>query len=178
MTPRLRIAGLVVAVWAVWVCAACHGSSNAGDPKQGRAVSGRTATGTGLSFDFPTGWYEVPPGNSPFTKVFRNPQRQLEMRLAEASSGGLAITTHGDQMKRGLAVDGTIEQNIAITLAGRPAYRVVVKKTTGTGHGVVVGITILEPNDRITTVYLSSTGDEKADDRPEIESLLATLQLT
>lgn len=141
-------------------------------------MSGRVATGTGISFDFPTGWSEVPPGTSPFTKVYRNRQGQLEMRLAEASSGGLAITTHGDQMRRGLAVDGVVESAEATTVAGRPAYRVVVKKKTPSGgFGIVVGVTILYREDRITTVYLSSAGDEKTDHRPAIEALLGTLQI-
>jgi hypothetical protein len=149
------------------------------DPGAGTPVSGRVATGTGVSFDFPAGWAEVPAGTSPFTKVFRNPSRQLEMRLAEASSGGLAITTHGDQMRRGLAVDGFVEQAGALTIEGRPAYRVIVRKKTPTGGlGIVVGTTILYREDRITTVYVSSTGDEKVDHRPEIDALLATLRFS
>jgi hypothetical protein len=146
-------------------------------PGVGTPVSGRTETKVGVSFDFPAGWAEVPVGARPFTELYENRERQLELRLVEAPAGGLAITTHGDQMTRGLAPDGTVEEHGPTTVDGHAAYRVVVKKKTATGYGLVVGVTILRDGDRISTVYLSSTGDERAYHRPEIEALLATLKV-
>jgi len=177
MMPNFLSHATLAAVIAVTTLGASCRSTATPDANTGKAVSGRVATGTGLSFDFGDGWSEVPAGTSPFTKVYRNPSRQLEMRLAEASSGGLAITTHGDQMRRGLSVDGSVESAGAVTIAGRPGYRCVVKKKTPTGFGVVVGETVLYTDGRITTVYVSSTGDEKTDHRAEIDAILATLQI-
>ncbi len=153
------------------------GASAGDDANGGVVVEGRTDTGIGLSFDFDTGWREAPPGSTPFTKVYRNKLQQLEMRLADARSGGIAITTHGEQMRRGLGVDSTVEQSGPITIDGRPAYRVVVKKKTPTGIGIVVGTTVLRANDRIATVYLSSTADEKPEDRARIDAILATMEV-
>jgi hypothetical protein len=155
--------------------AACGGTSTTA---RGRAVSGRTDTGAGVSLDFSSGWIDEPPKGRPFTKIYSNAERQLEVRVADAPSSGLAIATHGDQMKRGLAVDGSVEESAATTIDGHPAFRVVVKKTTATGSGIVVGVTIQRSSDRITTLYVSSTGDEKADHRSEIDALLATVKVT
>jgi hypothetical protein len=172
-----RLAPLAVALLAlVTAGAGCRSTTTA--PANGMLVSGTIATGTGVSFDFPAGWVEVPGGSAPFTKVYRNPERQLELRLVEAPANGLAVTTHGDEMKRGLARDGAVEESGPTTVDGRPAYRVVVKKKTPSGgSGVVVGITIMLEGDRISTLYVSSAGDEKESHRSEIEALLSTLKV-
>jgi hypothetical protein len=172
MTTRYALRATLLA--ATILAASCGGAASG--PSKGKPVSGRTDTTAGVSVEFPDGWVDEPVGGRPFTKVYSNAARQLEMRVVEAPAGGLSISTHGDQMKRGLAVDGAVEENGAATVDGHPGYRVVVKKKTPTGVGLVVGETILR-GDRITTVYVSSAGDEKVDHRPEIDALLATLKV-
>lgn len=178
MMPKfISYATLAVAIAIGASATACKTAAPA-DPKAGKPVSGRVNTLTGLSFDFGDGWSERTADITPFTEVFRNPSKQLEMRLAEAPSGGIAITSHGDQMRRGLAVDGEVESAGPTTVEGKPAYKVVVKKHTPTGGtGVVVGLTILYRPDRVTTVYVASQGDEKTDHRAEIDALFATLKI-
>jgi hypothetical protein len=162
-----------LALAAAALAAGCAPASGEGGPE----VSGRVATGTGVSLDFPAGWVEVPEGAAPFTKIYRNAGRQLELRLVEGPANGLAVTTHGDQMKRGLARDGAVEESGPATVGGRPAYKVVVAKKTAEGSGLVVGVTMLLDGDRISTLYLSSAGVAKPEHRTEIEALLATLDV-
>lgn len=177
MMPEIARHATLVAACALAAALAAGCRPAPASAEKGAPVSGRVATGTGLSLDFPAGWVEVPSGVSPFTKVYRNAGRQLELRLAEAPANGLAIMTHGDQMKRGLARDGSVEASGPATVDGRPAYRVVVAKKTPTGTGLVVGLTILLDGDRISTLYLSSAADEKSDHRAEIDAILATLEV-
>lgn len=169
--------GLALATGAASI--ACRSTpSGPPDPRAGKPVSGRVSTLTGLSFDFGDGWTERTADITPFTEVFRNPSEQLEMRLAESPANGTSIDTAGYEMKRGLSVDGTVESAERTTVEGKPAYRVVVKKKTPTGGwGIVVGLTILYRPDRMTTVYVASSGDEKTDHRAQIDALFATLKI-
>jgi hypothetical protein len=175
MRKIVRFATLVT-LSALALAAGCGGSRQI-DPKADPPVSGRTITGTGISIEFPAGWVEVRGGVTPFTKVYRNKERQLEVRCIETSAKGLAVTTHGDQMKRGLSHDGTVEESGPVTVDGNPAYRAVVRLKTPTGYGVVIGTTILRAGDQLSTLYVASSGDERESHRAEMEALLATVKV-
>jgi hypothetical protein len=174
---RKTACGVTLALLCCAVAAAACSSKPEADPKEGDPIEGRASTGTGVSLDFGDGWIDAAGGVTPFTKVFRNRERQLEVRCVETSANGLAVTTHGDQMKRGLSHDGTVVESGPLTVDGRPAYRAVVQIKTPTGHGLVVGTTILKEGDRISTLYVATAGDERPEHRAAIDALLATLRV-
>lgn len=175
MRKTVRFA-MYVTLCAFALAAGCGGTRQI-DPKADPPVSGRILTGTGISLEFPSGWVEVRGGVTPFTKVYRNKERQLEVRCIETAARGLAITTHGDQMKRGLSHDGTVQESGPVSVDGYPAYRAVVRLKTQTGYGIVIGLTILRDGDQLSTLYVASSGDEGEHHRAEIEALLATVKV-
>lgn len=172
--PARRIAAAAGA--ALLLLAAGCGTKDQTMPAHGKPVSGRTATGTGVSLDFPEGWAEVEVEGRPFTKLYENDARQLALGLGEFPSNGLSISTLGDQMQRRLGSDGTIKEGALTTIDGHPAYRVFSEQKTATGHGLVIGLTIMR-GDRVSTVFLFSQGDEKVNHRPEMEAFLQTLKV-
>jgi len=175
MMRKTRRYATLIAICALAVAAGC--GSTTIDPRADTPVSGRVATDTGISLNFPSGWVEVRGGVAPFSKVYRNKEQGLEVRCIETDAKGFAVTTHGDQMKRGLAHDGTVDQSGPVTIDGRPAYRAIVRMKTASGHGVVYGVTILRTGDRLSTLYLATAGDERAGQRAELEALLATVRV-
>ncbi len=153
-------------------------SKTPADPSAGTPVSGRVVTGAGISIDFPAGWVETPRAGRPFTKTYENKSGQLEIRLVDSPADGMAISTSGEQVKRGLSHDGTVAESRVTTVAGRPAFRLVVLKKTPTGGtGIVVALVILRADDRHTTIYVASLGDEKPNHRAEIDALLNTIEV-
>ena len=176
MMRKIIRSATLVTLSALALAAGCGGARQI-DPKADPPVSGPTRTGTGISIEFPPGWVEVRGGVTPFTKVYRNKDRQLEVRCIETGARGLAVTTHGDQMKRGLAHDGTVQESGPVTVDGHPAYRAVVRLKTPTGYGIVIGTTLIRDGDLVSTFYVASSGDERAEHRAEMEALLASVKV-
>lgn len=177
MKRRIALAAVLSGI-ALFPAACDRGDPNANIPRlqRGTPVSGTTDTRCGMTFDFPEGWAEYPTAGRPYTAYFENKERRLALGLTNFSNAQSADTL-GDQIKRRLATEGNISESGPLTIDGAPAYRVVAKLQTDTGHGIVIGTAIAGRNDRGMAVYLYSSGDEKSDNRAEMDQLLATLKL-
>lgn len=139
-------------------------------------VSGITDTKAGIAVNFPEGWAAYPTLGRPYTSYFENKERQLVLGLTEFANHQSADTL-GDQVKRRLAIEGTVTEYGPVTVDGAPAFRVVASLKTTTGKGLVIGTAIARKNNRGTAVYLYSAGDERDDHRAEMDALLATIKM-
>lgn len=178
-TRRAPGAVLLAALLALLVSGGC---SRAGEeveeaPLWPKPVSGRVDTGAGVSIDFPEGWAEMSQAGRPYSRYYENKERQLALGVIDFPTD-YSIWTLGEQVKRRLSHEATLEENGPVRVDGREAFRVVSALKTSTGHGLVVGLVVMRSQTLATSLFLSTTGDEREHHRAEMEALLATVRVT
>jgi hypothetical protein len=139
-------------------------------------VEGRTSTGAGVSFDFPSGWEEVPL-HGPYTKSYESDEDQLVLDVSDTPITGQSVTTLGEQALRRLAQAGTVAEKGRTRIDGYEAYRSVVNMKTSTGQGLVYCVTVLRRPDRATTFILSSKKNAESHHRAAIDDLVSDVKI-
>jgi hypothetical protein len=178
MVRPFTVAVVVVSIALLtWACGAPPAPEPAGPAtRDPRPVSGRVSTRAGISVEFPAGWAEVPL-HGPFTRSFENKETQLNLDLSDFTPSGDSLPVLGQRMHQDLAHEGTVVESGTTTVDGRDAYRVLLEKRTSSGHGLVYGLIVPRPSGRVTTVFLSSRGDETPRQRADIDAIVATIRV-
>jgi hypothetical protein len=175
---RRAAAPVLLAVALVAGSCGGRGEQTSEDPSAPRPVSGRVDTGAGISIDFPDGWAQMPTAGLTFTRYYENAERQLALGINDFATSGESIWTMGEQVKRRLSHEATVEESGPLRVDGREAFRVVSALKTSTGHGRVVGIVLLRTPNRASSLFLSTKGNEREDHREEMDALLETVRVT
>jgi hypothetical protein len=164
-----------VAAALTWAGVAC-GTASPPKPSQLGPVEGRTSTGAGVVFDFPSGWEEVPL-HGPYTKSYESDDADLHLDVSDVPTRGESVTALGEQAKRRFGRNGTVVESGPTTVDGHQAYKVVVDIHTQTGKGLVYFVTVLRKPDRATAFVFSSKRDARPNHRRTIEEILSTIEI-
>jgi hypothetical protein len=170
----------IAAAVALLAAAGCSRGGPAADvasPSEPIPVSGRVDTKAGVSLDFPSGWAQGSLEGKTYTRFYENAEQQLSLGVSDFQNNGSSIWTLGEQVKRRLTNNGTLVESGPVTVDGHEAYRAVAQIRTDSGHGLIIGLVLLRPPDRASTVFVFSTRDERPGNREQMESLLSTLRV-